>query len=216
MTIFWVMAPATMVSVIFFSAKWRRARIDSPVEYLETRYSPAVRQMFAWEGLPVRIIDDSLKLVAIGVFISTGLGLDKGQAMLWSGLIMLTYTFMGGLWAVTVTDFVQFIVMIAAVIVLLPLSISEAGGVGDFFQNSPEGFFHLTGQKYDWFYLGSTIFLFCLSFCSVNWSLIQRFYCVPKEKDAVKVGWLVFVLSILGPPLILLPVSYTHLTLPTN
>jgi len=204
-TLFWVMAPATMVSVIFFSARWRRARIDSPVEYLETRYSPVVRQMFAWEGLPVRIIDDALKLVAIGVFISTGLGLDQGQAMLWSGLIMLAYTFMGGLWAVTVTDFVQFIVMIAAVIVLLPLSISEAGGLSHFLSESPEGFFRLSSPKYDWIYLSSTIFLFCLAFCSVNWSLIQRYYCVPKEKDAIKVGWLVFVLSIIGPPLILLP-----------
>jgi Na+/proline symporter len=49
------------------------------------------------------------------------------------------------------------------------------------------------------------VFLFCLAFSSVNWSLIQRYYCVPREKDALKVGSLVTVLNILGPPLILLP-----------
>jgi len=204
-TLFWVMAPATIVTALFMSRRWRRARIDSPVEYLEARYSPGVRQLFAWQGIPVRIIDDSLKLVAIGVFIKVGLGMETGPAMLWSGLIMLAYTFMGGLWAVTVTDFVQFIVMVAAIVVLLPLSISAAGGVGEMIRESPEGFFRLTSEEYSWVYLCIQVLLFCLAFSSVNWALIQRLYCVPKEKDAVKVGWLVFVLSIFGPPLILLP-----------
>ncbi len=204
-TIFWVMAPATLVSTIFMSRRWRRARIDSPVEYLESRYSPAVRQAFAWQGVPVRVIDDSLKLVAIGKFIEQCLGLRMGPSMFWSGLIMLLYTFMGGLWAVTVTDFIQFIVMLAGIAVLLPLSISAAGGISTFLQDSPEGFFRLASPEYSWVYLGTTAFLFCLAFSSVNWALIQRFYCVPKEKDALKVGWLVFALSIIGPPLILLP-----------
>jgi len=204
-TLFWVMAPATLVSVLFFSARWRRARIDSPVEYLETRYSPAVRQLFAWQGLPVRIIDDALKLVAIGMFISKGLDVNREQSMLWSGLIMLAYTFMGGLWAVTVTDFIQFVVMIAGVVVLLPLAIHRAGGLATFFEDSPEGFFQLISPEYNWFYLASMIFLFCLAFSSVNWALIQRYYCVEREKDTHKVGWLVVFLTIIGPPLILLP-----------
>src|SRR5210317_667511 len=42
-TLYWVTVPATLVSVIFFSARWRRARIDSPVEYLEARYNSTVR-----------------------------------------------------------------------------------------------------------------------------------------------------------------------------
>jgi hypothetical protein len=50
--------------------------------------------------------------------------------MLYSGLVMLAYTFLGGLWAVQVTDFIQFIVMAAAVVILLPLSLSAAGGLG--------------------------------------------------------------------------------------
>ncbi|MHC4124604.1 MAG: sodium:solute symporter family transporter, partial [Planctomycetota bacterium] len=50
---------AVIVSVVFFAKRWRRARIDSPVEYLESRYSPAVRQLFAWQGIPVRVIDDA-------------------------------------------------------------------------------------------------------------------------------------------------------------
>ncbi|MHC4444446.1 MAG: sodium:solute symporter family transporter [Planctomycetota bacterium] len=213
-TFFWIMAPATLVSVLFFSKKWRRARIDSPVEYLETRYSPSVRQLFAWQNIPVRIIDDALKLVAIGIFISMGLDLNMNKCMLWSGLIMLAYTLMGGLWAVTVTDFIQFIVLLAAVIVVLPLSIAEGGGLKNIIENSPEGFFNFTHPNYSWVYLISYIWMFCLAFSSINWSLIQRYYCVPREKDAYKVGWLVVVLNLLGPPLILIPVFAARQFLP--
>ena len=205
-TLFWTAVPATLVSVIFFSKKWRRARIDSPVEYLEMRYNPLIRQLFAWEGLPVRVIDDALKLVAIGIFVSASLGLDIKQCILWSGLIMLAYTSMGGLWAVMVTDFVQFIVMAVAVVVLVPLAISEAGGISALTSGYPEGFFSLIHPpEYDSVYVLAVLLLMMLAYSSINWSLIQRYYCVPKEKDALKVGWLVTALFIIGPPLFLIP-----------
>jgi len=205
-TLFWVMAPATLVSVLFFATRWRRARIDSPVEYLEERYGPLLRQLLAWEGIPMKIFDDGLKLVAIGIFMSKGLGMDMFWSMIWAGMIMLAYTYMGGLWAVMVTDFLQFLVMVAGVIVLAILAVSEAGGLGNMIRNAPIGFFGPTHPpEYGWLYVASNIFLFILAFSSINWALIQRYYCVPKERDAKKVGWLVVVLNIIGPPLILLP-----------
>jgi SSS family transporter len=213
-TLYWVTVPATLISVIFFSSRWRRARIDSPVEYLENRYNSVTRQLFAWQGIPVRIIDDALKLVAIAMFISPVLGWSLPQGMLVSGLVMLTYTFMGGLWAVTVTDFVQFVVMAAAVVVLLPLSLTESGGLTGFIDAAPEGFFRLTHPEYGWPYLIANVVLFSLAFSSLQWSLIQRYYCVPKERDARKVGWLVVVLNFIGPPLMFLPAMAARQWLP--
>ncbi len=204
-TLFWVTIPATVVAVMLFATRWRRARIDSPVEYLEMRYGAGVRQLFAWQGIPVKIIDDALKLVAIGTFIHGALGLDLKQSMLWSGLIMLAYTFMGGLWAVAVTDFIQFVVMAAAIVVLLPLSIAKVGGPIKLFTGAPEGFFSPTHSNYSWIYIGSHVALFTLAYSSVQWQLIQRYYCVPKERDAKKVGWLVVGLNVIGPPLMLIP-----------
>ena len=104
-TLLWVAVPATIFGVLLFAKKWRRARIDSPVEYLETRYNPALRQLFAWQGVPVKMIDDGLKLVSIGLFIHVGLGVPMLEGMLGAGGIMLLYTFMGGLWAVAGNGF---------------------------------------------------------------------------------------------------------------
>ncbi|MGB9624030.1 MAG: sodium:solute symporter family transporter [Phycisphaerae bacterium] len=214
LSMYWVTVPAALFSVLFFATRWRRARVVSPVEYLEARYNSAVRQLFAWQGVPVKIIDDALKIVAIGTLLSLGLGLESPkQGMFWSSVIMLAYTFMGGLWAAAVTDFVQFVVLLAAVIIILPLSISHAGGLHAFVHNSPEGFFRLTGGEFTWLYLGSLIFLYTLSW-SINWGLVQKFYCVPKERDAIKVGWLVVALNLITTPVMFLPAMAARHFLP--
>jgi solute:Na+ symporter, SSS family len=213
-TIFWICAAGTITSVIFFSRKWRRARIDSPVEYLETRYSPAVRQIFAWQGLPVRLFDDTFKLIAIGVFVSKAFNVEMVPAMVCSGGVMLAYTLMGGLWAVAVTDFIQFIIMAMAVIALVPLALHEVGGFARFVENSPEGFFRLTSPDFNTVYILSAVLLYMLAYSSVNWALIQRYYCVPTERDTVKTGLLVIALQLIGPPLILLPAMAARQFLP--
>lgn len=204
-TLLWVAIPATLFSAVFLAHKWRRARIESPMEYLEDRYSPLLRQLFSWQGIPTKIIDDGIKLFAIGTFISVSLGFDMKWSMIGAGGIMLLYTFMGGLWAVAVTDFVQFVVLTAAIIIILPLSFIRAGGFSSVFSALPEDFLHLTSPDYGWGYVIYLIALYTLAWSSVNWSLIQRYYCVPTERDAVKVGLSVVLLYILGPPLMFLP-----------
>jgi len=213
-TLLWVTVPATVISMMRFAKRWRRARIDSPNEYLETRYSSTVRQLFAWHGIPVRVVDDALKLIATGTFLSVGLGLDLEQSMFWSAVIMLAYTFMGGLWAVAVTDFVQFTVLAAAVLVLLPMSIARVGGVSAFVHNSPDGFFTLTDPEYSWKYVICQVVLYAIAYSSLNWALIQRYFCVPRERDAYKVGWLVVVLSVVGTPIMFIPAMAARQFLP--
>lgn len=213
-TLLWVAVPAAAFSVTFFGHRWRRARVDSPVEYLESRYSPALRQLFAWQGVPVKIVDDGIKLVATGTFISICTGIDKRWSILGAGGIMLIYTFMGGLWAVAVTDFIQFVVLAAGIFVILPLSLHKAGGLSAILDNAPDGFFKLTSPEFDTWYILPLILLYCLAWSSINWSLIQKYYCVPTESDAKKVGWLVVALYVIGPPIMFLPAIAARQFLP--
>jgi len=203
--VFWAQIPGTLLCALVFARRWRRARIDSPIEYLESRYGPTMRQLVAWHGIPVKVIDDALKLVAIAVFIGASLGLPVDKVLVWSGVIILAYTFMGGLWAVVVTDFVQFAVMLAAVLVLLVLSLSSAGGIGRVLSNAPEGFLWPVNAEYNWIYLASMIFLYALSMSSVHWQLIQRFCCVPTEREARKMGLFVAGLQLVTPAIMFLP-----------
>ncbi len=214
-TLLWVAVPATIFSATLFAGRWRRARVDSPVEYLETRYSPLLRQLFAWQGVPVRLIDDAIKLVAVAGFISICVGVDMRISVVVAGILILAYTLMGGLWAVAVTDFIQFVVLTVAILVILPLSILRGGGIAGIIERVPEGFFNLTSPEFDWAYVLPLILLYALAWSSINWSLIQRYYCVPTERDAVKVGALVAVLYVIGPPLMFFPAIAATQFIPT-
>ena len=45
MTLAWSAAVAMLAGTIFLAARWQRARIISPVEFLEARFNPVLRQV---------------------------------------------------------------------------------------------------------------------------------------------------------------------------
>ncbi|MBW3630351.1 MAG: Gfo/Idh/MocA family oxidoreductase [Gemmatimonadetes bacterium] len=204
-TLGWVAVPACLIAARWSAQRWRRARISTPVEFLETRYSPFFRQLFAWSGFPLRIIDDGLKLYSLGVFVSVAGGLDIITAIVVSAVVVLAYTFLGGLWAVTVTDFVQGVMLYLALFILLPLALIRAGGLDGLFANTEPGYLSLSHAPYSWVYLLGFFVLVAMNH-NAGWALVQRFYSVPDEREARKVGYLAAALNILGPPLFYLPV----------
>jgi SSS family solute:Na+ symporter len=200
LTIYWTTVPGTLITTWLLARRWRRAGIITPVEFLETRFSSAVRQIFVWSGIPLKIIDDGLKIVAIGIFVSAGMKISADGAMLAVGLIALIYTVMGGLWAVAVTDFVQFVLVMAGIILMVPLSLHAAGGWRHFVAVAPEGFLHPVHGPYTWSYIGAFLVLSAMSLAG-NWSLIQKFYSARSDRECRGVGWLASFLFLIMPPL---------------
>jgi Na+/proline symporter len=120
------------------------------------------------------------------------------------------------MWAVTVTDFVQFVILSVAVVVVFPLSIAKVGGFSALFHHAPAGFFAWTNYQYDWVYIILLTGIYCVAFSSTNWYLINKYFCVATEQDARKAGWLVAALYVIGPPLILVPAICAQQYLPAG
>ncbi len=213
-TIWWIVVPSIALTTYWFAGRWRRAASTSPLEYIEERYGRGLRQGLAWMGIPMTVMDDGMKLFAIGTLVSVSLGFSLAWGIFLSGTIMLLYTFLGGLWAVLVTDCIQFVVLVLAVIVLLPLSFREVGGVGGFIDKAPEGFFDLTSGDYDWVFLVVGVAFVQFLRHGTAWSFIQRFYSVRTDADARKTGYLVAALYVVGPPVLFLPAMVSRLFLP--
>jgi len=210
----WIITAVTMVLTAHLVAgRWRRVAITSPMEFVEARYSGFLRQALSYLGTLLIVLDDSTKILAVGLVVSASLGFPATQAILWSGLIMMTYTLLGGLWAVLITDTVQFVVMMAAVLVLVPLALARVGGLAGFAENLPEQAWMPVAGKYTVAYLVFLGLLQMLSFCT-RWSLVQRFYAVPTDRDARKVCYLAAVLSATVAPLLLLPAMAASIFLP--
>lgn len=212
-TISWLSVPAVFFGCTLFAARWRRAAETSPLEFIERRYGNGMRQGLMWMGLPMRILDDSFKLLAIGTVVGTGMGFPLRSAIIASGVIILSYTFMGGLWATLVADFIQFFVILVVILILPFLCLNQVGGWSGFVNSVPAGFFKLTADKYNWTYMLVFWMILFLNL-STSWSMVQRYYSTRSEKDARKVGYFVSILLFIGPPLFFIPAMAARVFLP--
>lgn len=222
-TISWLSVPAVLLGGKFLAVRWRRAAKGSPIDFIAQRYTPKMCQSLMWLGLPMQILDNAFKLMAIGTVVGIGMGFPLEIAISVSGAIIIVYTFLGGLKATLVCDFIQFFVILAVVLILPFLCLEKlaavdggsglAHGMQVFIEKVPQGFFKLTGGQYDWVYM---IVFFCIvgANLSTNWSLVQRYYSTKSDKDARKMAYLVSVLLFLGPPLFFFPAMAARVFIP--
>ena len=222
-TVSWLSVPAVLLGAWFLAVRWRRAAKGSPIDYIAERYTPGMCRTLAILGLPMQLLDNALKLLAIGTVVGVGMGFPLFWSICISGLIIVLYTFLGGLKATLTCDFIQFLVILAVVFALPPLCLERLaavdGGAGlahgfqVFFDKVPAGFFNFTSGKYTWVYM--LVFFCCVgSTLSTNWSLVQRYYSTKSEKDAKKMAYLVAALLFVGPPLFFFPAMAARVFLP--
>ncbi len=85
---------------------------------------------------------------ACGKLFSSLFGVDYLLAMIFSAIIIVAYTTLGGFLAASTSDFVQSIIMTFAIVVVLGFGFTTAGGVGAVMANaqSMAGYFSLTAM----------------------------------------------------------------------
>lgn len=203
-TLFWVTVPACVAGGLFFAKRWRRARVITPIEFLERRFNNVIRQLFAWAGIPMKVFEDGLKIFATSLFLATSIGISVEWAIVACGAVTIFYTLLGGLWALVVTDYVQFLMKSLAMLLLLPLAIWRGGGLTHAFANSPPAFFHPLNGPYNWIYLVGFAVLITMSY-NGSWALAQKYYSVRTTGDASKAAYLSAALNFIGAPIMILP-----------
>ena len=81
------------------------------------------------------------QMVAMGIVLSKLSGLEMHQAILLTSLVVIIYTFLGGMWAVSVTDSFQMILIVTGLLFVLILTLPEAGGLHGVVSTAPEKHF---------------------------------------------------------------------------
>ena len=211
--VFWSTVPACVIAGKFFATRWRRAQLTTPVEYLERRYSVAVRQLYSWLGLLKRFLDNAVRLYASGLFLATVTPLSVSEAVLLSGVLITFYTMIGGLWAVTVMDTIQFIVLLFATFILLPLSLHAAGGFSGIAAADSDLLKWFNGPKGAPFWLLVYYAMITLKY-NENWAFIQRLFAVKDEKASRKVAYCSAGLFLVTPAIFLIPAIAARAVVP--
>ena len=201
---------AALLVGFFVAGKWKKLGVKTPAEFIQLRYGKGPLHFYTWFMTVFRMIGTAGSLYALGVvFVGLLSGGDADSSLLYTviavfGAIVVGYTMLGGLWAVLMTDVLQFIVLNLAVLFVVPLAFMKAGGVQAFITKAPEDFFAPIGGQYTWFFLAGwcAIHFFMIG---AEWAFVQRFICVPSARDARKSTYLFGVLYLVSPFLWLLP-----------
>ncbi len=213
LTLIWSTVLPALFAVAVYAKKWRRAGIMTPIEYMETRFNASTRQLFSWGGVFFKILDNMVRLYALGLFVTAATAVPLETSILVCGVIVALYTVVGGLWAVVITDVVQFIILIVATMILVPLALTAAGGLTKMVQTIPAHFDPFNGPKGAPLFL-SVYYVMILIKYSGNWTFIQRFYSVRDEAAGRKLAWLTAAFFFVFPVIFLFPSIAARAILP--
>lgn len=203
---------AALLVGFFIASRWKALNIATPATYIELRFGRTAVHYYTWMLMLVRIIGSAVALYALSTILVPLLpGATDGNGevsvipiILICGLVIVAYTIIGGLWAVLMTDVLQFIVLSISVLFTVWLALGDSGGLAAFAQAVPVNFLDFTSAGYSWFFLlgWCAIHLFMLG---AEWAFVQRHISVPSQRDARKGALLFGVLYIVSPAIWLFP-----------
>jgi Na+/proline symporter len=216
-----------------YASRWRRARLSSPMEFLTRRFSQSTTYTYTLISIVPSILGLGLSIYILCIFLATALGImglhvDLGfvqlsgleVAMILTGIVLLIYTSAGGLWAVVITDVLQFFIILIMSLLIFPLTFIALG--------EPHGFFHGFSRLWSdappgYLSLGDVASrpVFYLAYLTntfigynAAWHVGQRYYSVPTEGDARKMALLNAGLSLILPIFWILPTLGSRVLFP--
>ncbi|MBQ0079991.1 MAG: sodium:solute symporter [Alistipes sp.] len=208
---------ASLFVAKWISGYWRRLSIKSPGEYLEVRFGRGCLQFYTIAGMLGKVVTSAVALYAISIMLYT---LSNGKLNLFLiilalGLITAIYTMAGGFLAVLMTDVVQFGVLFVMIVLMIPLSFHEVGGVSTFVEKASAipGYFSGTSETFTLFWLVLWVLLNA-AMIGGDWPYVQRYVSVPTVKDAKKSTYLIGILFLLTPIIFYLPAMVYRVLVP--
>ena len=189
---------------LFIAAKWKRTGAVTAAEYISKRLGPGTQKFYTFLIMLHGLFTTASVLYPVGKMVSVATPLSLNTCILIIGGIIVLYTSAGGLWAVLVTDVVQFVILTAAVIIVIPMALQQAGGVHTFLNNAPPDFFNFFNSEYSFgFFLA--FFVYQTVYIGGNWAYVQRYTSVSNERNSKKVAWLFTALYLVSPFIWMLP-----------
>lgn len=130
------------------SSKLNRLRALSINEVIERNYGATARVFGAVLTIIYTVALSVVQVVAMGSILAGILGIDTRLAMVYAGLVVVFYTFLGGMWSVTLTDIVQFVIKTLGILLLAPIFVladDRVGGLGGLIDKVPASHWDLGG-----------------------------------------------------------------------
>lgn len=200
----WTMCIAGIIIGFIVAPAWQKTGVLTGAEFITKRLGYNTQKIYSYLFLFLSVFTTGAFLYPVAKIMQVSTDIPVEITTIILGALIILYTAIGGIWAVVVTDVLQFVVLTVAVLLVVPLSFNEVGGITSFVDKAPEHFFRFYNEKYSIGFL-IAFALYNLFFISGNWAYIQRYTSVRTPREAKKVGWLFAGLYFVSPMIWMLP-----------
>ncbi|CAM5522187.1 solute:Na+ symporter, SSS family protein [Streptomyces tanashiensis] len=167
---------------VFFSARIARLKVYTVSEMLDLRYggrAGVISGVVMWAYTLMLAVTST---IAYATIFDVLFDLPRTLAIVLGGTIVVAYSTLGGMWSITITDMVQFVVKtIGVLLLLLPIAVIKAGGFSGMRDALPTSYFEPLGIG------GETIFTYVLIYTFgmlIGQDIWQRVFTARTDKVA--------------------------------
>ncbi|KAF6725307.1 Sodium-dependent multivitamin transporter [Oryzias melastigma] len=176
-----------------------RLRLSSAYQYLELRFSKAVRVCGTLTFIFQMVVYMGVCVYTPAFALNAATGFQLWGAVLATGLVCTLYTTMGGLKAVIWTDVFQTAVMFAGQLAVIVVGVQKTGGPAEVWRKVWEGN-RISGldlnpdptERHTFWTLGVGGVFLMLSLYGVNQAQVQRYLSSRTEREAVRSCYMAF------------------------
>ncbi len=130
---------------LVFAGRINRLGVYTVSQMLELRYGRGANLLSGVVMWAYTLMLAVTSTIAYGTIFGVLFDIGKVPAILIGGAVVVTYSVLGGMWSITLTDFVQFAIKTVGIFfVLLPAVLIKAGGFSGLAESLPDEAFSLT------------------------------------------------------------------------
>jgi SSS family solute:Na+ symporter len=177
---------------LLFARPLYRLNILTFNDFFKQRFSPRTELLSAVFMVPSYFGWIAAQLVALAFILQALTGISLEAGVFTCVIIVVAYTYVGGMWAVSITDFVQSIMIIVGLLVLAVTLYQRVGGWQPIVAAQPEGFFRFVPSQWSW----TTMAVYFSAWITVGLGSIpqqdifQRVMGARSERSAVHASYL--------------------------
>ncbi len=170
----------------FFVRTFRRMKLLTVVEFFEDRFGRIAGLVASFGLLLSNVGWTGALMVAFGHVFHTLTGIPLEIGIIGGAVIVISYTTVGGMWAVALTDFVQVIILAIGLVLLLTVVLIDVGGWDVIAAQLPEHTFRMVPLEHTaerWLNYLRLWLIFGLADLSAQ-TLMQRVFAAKSEQVA--------------------------------
>jgi solute:Na+ symporter, SSS family len=114
---------------LFFARKLYSMNLLTLGDFFKVRFGNRTELVASFFLAPPYVGYIAAQLVAMGLIINVVTGLEVWEGVVISAFVVTFYTYIGGMWAISITDFFQSIVIVVGLLALAIILANKAGGV---------------------------------------------------------------------------------------